>query len=136
MQSSRRTVRIRKRARRMHGKPKNRTSRTRNHRHSKPRRIRWMHEKPQKTPSQSVKTDARALQEHSSSVETEPRAPQELSRSIQTDTTALPQHRKALSRFWTPNKCCFVVRDKIEREGKTSGRRERVKRDKIDMRER
>ena len=44
-----------------------------------------MHEKHAKTLSQSVKTDAIALQEHSSSVETEPRAPQEHSRSIEAE---------------------------------------------------
>ena len=110
----------------MHEKPNNPIFRTRNHKHSKPRRIRWMHEKPlnltrrandrsltrrttnsittrrvhkkpsnrtgarnsirqyqktkkttrikrmhekpKKTPSQSVETEARALQEHSSNV--------------------------------------------------------------------
>ena len=80
----------------MQEKHKKRIPPTRNHQHSKPRRIHWMHKKHQKTSSQSVKTEARAPQEHSSSVETEPRAPQEHSRSIETD--AGPKSSKQILR--------------------------------------
>ena len=54
-----------------------------------------------KTPSQSVKTEARAPQEHSSSVETEPRAPQEHSRSIETERSTPTAPRSSEQRHLT-----------------------------------
>ena len=57
-----------------------------NNKHSKPQRFHSLHKKPAKTPSQSVKTNAKTLKEHSSSVETEPRCPKEHSQSILKDS--------------------------------------------------